>query len=148
MKIDVKNCPNCGASIEHKYNHQCPYCKTLFDFNVEKTKEINPKYMENVKIRAIERTLELDRIRIIFTGDYRPYSDVLEYGKDMATMIIDYESFIPKKVAYAISIPVRDFCEFDRIGNIEVIFEHLPFELDKREIYKALMEFRSNKYGW
>lgn len=148
MKAETQQCPNCGASVNHRYNHNCPYCRTFFNFNVEKVKEINPRYMENVKIRAIERMHEVDRIRIIFIGDYRPYSDVLEYGEDMATMIINYDSFIPKKVHYAISIPVRDFYEFEKKGNVEVIFEHLPFELDKREIYKALMEFRRNKYGW
>lgn len=148
MKAETQQCPNCGASVNHRYNHNCPYCGTFFNFNVEKVKEINPRYMENVKIRAIERMFEVDRIRIIFTGDYRPYNDVLEYGKDRTTMIIDYDSFIPKKVCYAISIPSRDFYEFERTGNIEVIFENLPFELDKEEICKGLMNFRRNKYGW
>ena len=148
MKVETQQCPNCGAPVNHRYNHSCPYCGTFFNFNIEKVKEINPRYMENVKIQAIERMFEVDRIRIIFTGDYRPYNDVLEYGKDRTTMIIDYDSFIPKKVCYAISIPSRDFYEFERTGNIEVIFENLPFELDKKEIYKGLMNFRRNKYGW
>ena len=27
------NCKNCGAPIEHTYNHKCPYCNSIFDFN-------------------------------------------------------------------------------------------------------------------
>lgn len=144
MKLEqMLNCPNCGAPIEHRYNHQCSYCKTFFDYRVEKTKEINPKYMINVKINGIEHIPFQDKILIHFIGDYQPYHEILEYSKDMTTMIMDYESFIPKKVCYAIAIPMRDFIEFDRTGNIYKIFEHLPFELDKQEIAKALFNFRN-----
>ena len=34
------NCKNCGSPIEHSYNHRCPYCNTLFDFN-EFTKNVS-----------------------------------------------------------------------------------------------------------
>lgn len=27
------NCKNCGAPIEHTYNHTCPYCHSICDFN-------------------------------------------------------------------------------------------------------------------
>ena len=49
--MNERKCKNCGAPIEHLYNHKCPYCHSFIDFNIEKTEEINPRYMYDVEVR-------------------------------------------------------------------------------------------------
>ena len=41
MNDILRKCPNCGASIEHNYNHKCPYCRTSLHMTDEKIRELN-----------------------------------------------------------------------------------------------------------
>ncbi len=35
------NCPNCGAPIEHYYNHKCPYCNTFLKNTDNEVKDLS-----------------------------------------------------------------------------------------------------------
>ena len=50
-------CKNCGAPVEHSYNHRCPYCHAIFDFNVKlnEIEEVKIEDMRNVELVEIER---------------------------------------------------------------------------------------------
>lgn len=48
--IVARKCPNCDAPLEHNYNHKCSYCGAFIDLGVNETKEIDPRYMTNVKV--------------------------------------------------------------------------------------------------
>lgn len=140
------NCPNCGAVIEHRYNHQCPYCKTFFDYRVERTEEINPRYLQNVKLIGIERVpLELN-FMLLFEGDYVKWQEAIEYGKENTTIILSSDDLKPKKVRYAIKIDYENLRNMQR-GNLDFIFNILPFEIDKHQFIEAMIKFNMGRWN-
>lgn len=126
MNLKETNCPNCGAPIEHRYNHKCLYCGTFFDYRVERTEEINPRYMRDVKLIEIERCIDRHALRLIFEGTYLKVAEALEYGRNNTVFRVDVEALTPKRVFYSIMVDMIDFQRHD----IENIFKYLPFELD------------------
>lgn len=138
--MEVKNCPNCGAAIQHKYNHNCPYCGTFFDFRIKQTEEINPRYLTNVELKRIEREYCSDRFVFVFTGDYVKWQECLEYGKNNTTIVLSTDDIKPKKICYAIAF---DFWEMDelRMNNFEPLFKILPFEIDPRKFIEAIVKY-------
>ena len=143
MNKERTNCRNCGAPIEHRYNHQCPYCDTFFDYRVEKTKEIDPKYMTNVKVIAIERSPIRYAIKVMFEGDYKPYFQALEYGKSSNVFVVDRNELIGQKVRFMVEVPYDEL--ISKEFNPEHIMRYLPFEMDKEEILKALWEYKKER---
>lgn len=141
---DKTNCPNCGASIQHIYNHQCPYCKTLLDFGIKQTEEIDPRYMYDVEFYGGERDIIQDRMILKFKGKYMPFSTPLEYTN--GAMVISAESIIPKDVRYAIAIPMRDYIEFMHNGRLEEFIKHLPFDIDIEKMLDAVMRYREERF--
>lgn len=133
------NCPNCGAPIEHRYNHQCSYCGTFFDYRVEKTKEINPRYMTNVKVKSIEKSYLKHNIQVLFEGDYRPFSQALEYGRQSDVFVFDAEEFKNQKVYFRVEVPIVELISSE--FNPSCILSCLPFEMDADVILEALWEF-------
>lgn len=104
------NCKNCGAPIEHSYNHRCPYCNTLFDFNEPEKNviEVKPEDLVNVELRSIERTPERDSIILVFSGYKCTMPKVYEYdGK--GTYISRMEQYInPPKCGFCIELPLYE----------------------------------------
>lgn len=143
---DKLNCPNCGAAIEHRYNHKCPYCKTFFDYRVERTEEINPRYLKNVKLIRFERIPESMDFVLIFEGDYVKWQEAIEYGKANTTIILNSDELMPKKIRYAIQIDYMQLREMQKY-NFDFIFNILPFEMDKEQFIEAMYEF-NQKGGW
>lgn len=141
---DITNCPNCGAPIKHKYNHKCPYCNTFFDYRVKKTEEINPRYLQNVKLIRFERVPTTLKFVLVFEGDYIKWQEAIEYGDGNKTIVLSSDDIIPKKIRYAIQISDKDLMNM-REGNLEFIYNILPFEIDKRQFIEAIFEFNR---GW
>lgn len=137
---EKKNCPNCGAPIEHVYNHQCPYCKTIHNFNVEEKEEINPRYLRNVKLVDVYHDHCSYSMILRFRGEYMPFSEVLEYSKGNTNMVIKAECTRPKDVNLSIRIDMADFMELSQRGNLERFLKYLPYEVDERSFVEALMK--------
>lgn len=134
------NCPNCGAVIEHRYNHNCPYCNTFIDYRVERTEEINPRYLQNVKLIRFER-IPLDyKFMMVFEGDYIKWQEAIEYGKGNTTIILSSDDIKPKKIRYAIQIDYKELREIQN-NTFEFLDNILPFEIDKRQFIEAMWEF-------
>ena len=143
---DKTNCPNCGAAIKHRYNHKCPYCGTFFDYRVERTEEINPRYLQNVKLIRFEKIpLSMDFV-LIFEGDYVKWQESIEYGKDNTTIVLSSDDLKPKKIRYAIRIDYKDLRDIQGY-DFDFIFRILPFEIDKQQFIEAMCEFNRNG-GW
>lgn len=140
-KMERTNCPNCGAPIEHRYNHNCSYCGTFFDYRtpIEETKKLNPKYFTNMKLVDIRRNIYTLGMEILFEGDYLPYSEPLEYNNRENMIVMKWEN--PLRVKYKIEINDFEFEEIYKTGNLEYIFEKLPFEVDYDQIAKLIVNF-------
>lgn len=134
------NCPNCGAPIEHRYNHKCSYCNTFFDYRVERTEEINPRYLKNVELKYVERVPMQDRIVLVFRGDYVKWQEAIEYGKQNTTIVLNTDDLKPKEVRYAIQLKYEEFMQLME-HNFKPLYDALPFEIDKYIFIKALSEF-------
>ena len=86
------NCKNCGAPIEHSYNHKCPFCGTLFDFNepIENIVEVKPEDLINIELKDI--SCEMPK--------------VFEYNSN-GVYISKVENYInPPKCGFCIEIPI------------------------------------------
>lgn len=141
----MNNCPNCGACIEHKYNHNCPYCGTLLDFRVPIKDEINPRYMQNVELKYIERIPEADGFMFVFVGDYIKWQEAIEYGNVdnfNTTIILSAEDIKPKKVCYGIRFSYRQIVNL-RMNDFRPLYEILPFGIEKEKFIEAIY-----KYDW
>ena len=118
------NCKNCGAPISHVYNHRCEYCGTMFDFRIEKTEEIDPKYMYDVEVREAYYEPWTDRTVIVFEGQYLKYSEALEYCDNSLIAKVSYDSTVPKRTFYCIALEDRLFHFYG--DNIGAIFDGFP----------------------
>lgn len=148
MTKDIKNynnCPNCGAPIEHKYNHQCPYCKTMLDMRVSETKEINPRYMKNVRLVRIEQQPEFDKAFLLFRGDYQYFPQILEYKKYSDAMIINFEDIKPFEVSFCIAIDNYDLYNMKIENVFKILSEYFPEELN---VYSVIEAIRNSKYKY
>lgn len=144
MKEDIKNCPNCGAPIEHRYNHQCRYCKTFFDYRIREVEEINPCYLKNLKVKCIEHEPFTGDIILIFKGDYVKWQEALEYSKNNTTILLSADDIKPKEINYAIHFDYFQFKELSE-NNFEPLYNALPFEIDKHIFMKAIYEFNERE---
>lgn len=136
---DKTNCPNCGAPIEHRYNHKCPYCNTFFDYRVEHIEEINPRYLKNVKLRYVEQVPYEDCFVLVFRGDYVKWQEAIEYGSKNTTIVLSTDDIKPKEINYAIKLNFKELMQI-RQSDFEPLFKKLPFEIDKYLFIKAIKE--------
>jgi len=143
---NYNNCPNCGAPIEHKYNHQCPYCKTMLDMRVRETKEINPRYMRNVKLIEIENDpVNFGMLRFLFRGDYQYFPQVLEYKKGSDAMVINFEDIKPFEVSFCIAMDIQDVYKKGTKRFFEILYRYFPKGLD---IYSVIEAIRNSRYKY
>lgn len=139
--MQTKQCPNCGAAIQHKYNHNCPYCRTFFDFRIKHTEEINPRYLTNVELKEIKRDHCSDKFVFVFTGDYVKWQESLEYGKNNTTIVLSADDIKPKKICYAIAFDFKEMANL-QMNNFEPLFKILPFEMDIRKFIEAIIRYK------
>lgn len=139
-----RNCKNCGAPLEHSYNHKCNYCGTLFDFNEpeENTITIKPEDLVDVKIRDISRNPLSYSLILVFTGYKLPMPKIYEYnGKD--TYISKVEEYInPPKASFLLEIPLF---EMDKNGMDYLIWRIETCGLRPREIENIKMQLHEQQ---
>lgn len=146
--MNERKCKNCGASIEHLYNHKCPYCRCFIDFNITQTEDINPRYLYDVEVRNIEFEPFSNKMVMYFKGKYLKASECLEYTNGNTLMRIDYQSTQPKDVMCAISFEKRDFEQLICEKNIYKFMEHFPFEIDKHKLIEAFTKYMRKERMW
>ena len=108
-----RNCKNCGSPLEHSYNHKCPYCGTLYDFNESEHIEVKPEDLVNVRLRNITRMPYTDSIILTFDGYKCEMPKVYEYdGK--STYVSKVQAYInPPKCGFCIELPM---CDIEKHG--------------------------------
>ena len=92
--MEQRNCKNCGAPLQHSYNHKCKYCGTLFDFNEpqEETVELHSYDMVNLKYRGIEEDFITHSLLMKFEGLKIEAPKIYEYNGN--------EHFVSKAINY------------------------------------------------
>ena len=124
----IKKCPNCGAAIEHNYNHKCPYCRSYLHITDEEIKKLN-----NVDIRIKDVEIERSPIRrtilITLRGMSIPKTHWYEEGNTDIGEIVISGSDNWKQIGYRIEIPIEDFYESYYSGHFENILEKVEASL-------------------
>lgn len=107
--MQTYKCPNCGAPVEHSYNHQCEYCGTLFDFNEpkEKTIKISPQDLVNIELRDITLNPRTLSVILLFDGYKLEMPKVYEYNDKASYFVSKVETYInPPKCGFCIELPL------------------------------------------
>lgn len=103
-----RNCKNCGAPLEHSYNHKCKYCGTLYDFNEpkEKTIKITPQDLINIELREIIRLPFTENYVLVFSGYKVSMPKIYEVNDNNYTSQVE-EYVNPPKCIFCIEIPIE-----------------------------------------
>lgn len=136
------NCKNCGAPVEHSYNHKCPYCHSLLDFNepIENTIECKPEDLVNIELREIQRIPGKDLIILIFSGYKCVMPKIFEYdGKSKyISSVIEYRN--PPKCGFCIELSRMEIEKYGLSYILHCIHSSgvrlSEFEKLRKEIYK------------
>lgn len=121
----VKKCPNCGASIEHNYNHKCPYCRTDLYMTDEEIKKINNCDIKVDKVDIERNPLRLGFIVTIY-GWSTPKFHYLEEFNDNNFIVSGSE--IGKRLGYRMEIPMEIlYKDFEKLP--EYICSCIPLQL-------------------
>ena len=141
------NCKNCGAPIEHTYNHQCPYCKSILDFNEpeEKTVQFKIEDMVNIEFRNYEIVPYEDAIRLYFSGFKLEQPKIYEFnGED--TCVSKMEQYInPPKAGFCIQV---SRIELEKYG-ISAIMRYLYHcNLKPREFERLEEQIKEKMWEW
>lgn len=132
------NCKNCGAPLEHSYNHKCPYCNTLFDFNVpiEKTIKVKAEDLIDLELVDYEFSPVNYSIILLFSGYKCPMPKIYEYDVKEDIYVSNIENYInPPKCGFCIELPI---CEIREKG-----FDYIMFMIENTGIrYNELGKIR------
>lgn len=103
-----RKCKNCGAPLEHSYNHKCEYCGTLYDFNEpkEKTIKITPQDLINIELREIIRQPLTRNYVLVFSGYKVSMPKIYEVNDNNYTSQVE-EYVNPPKCGFCIEIPIE-----------------------------------------
>lgn len=139
-----RNCKNCGAPIQHSYNHKCPYCATLIDFNEPKEKTVECKPEQLINLDLID--IDLNPISLDFIFKFTGYKleDSIIYEVNGNTFISKYEEYInPPKCYFVIAISELAIRKY----GISII-EHQSYNSGIRyeEIYKLILQIKDKRY--
>lgn len=120
-----KKCPNCGAEIEHNYNHKCPYCRTYLHITDDKIKKIN-----NCDIRVDKIEVEGNPIRygyiVTIRGFSTPKLHYLEEFNDNSYILSGDDIAVP--IGYKIEVPMEIiYNDFEKLA--EYIYNSIPPQL-------------------
>ena len=118
-----RNCKNCGSPLEHSYNHRCPYCGTLYDFNEpeENIVKCKPEDLIEVQLRDVELMPMTDSIILMFSGYKCEMPKVYEVDENIYTSRI--ERYInPPKCGFCIELPRTELEKYGMSYVIERIY--------------------------
>lgn len=142
-----RNCKNCGAPIEHSYNHHCKYCGTLIDFNEpeEKTIKVDPRDLVNLELREIVREPIRNNYIFYFTGYKLQKPKVYEVNDIYISKVEEYVN--PPKCSFCIELNKREVDDL-QLPYIEHVLACAG--IDYREIEKLKYQIVDKCYifGW
>lgn len=104
------NCKNCGAPVEHSYNHKCPYCSSILDFNAptEDIVEVKPEDLIDIELRDTTIDPINNSMIFIFSGYKCAMPKVYEYNGNN-TYVSSVENYKnPIKCGFLIEISIPD----------------------------------------
>lgn len=144
-QIEQRYCKNCGSPLQHSYNHQCPYCKTLYDFNApqEQVVEVKPEDLVDVELKWIEQGFLHNSLILMFDGYKCPMPKVYEYNDEDNIYISQCENYInPPKCGFCIEIPIH---EIEKYGIDYVFHRIMTTGLRYNELKKVRDQIFSNR---
>jgi hypothetical protein len=146
--MEQRNCKNCGAPIEHSYNHRCKYCDTLIDFNEPEmnTIQVDPKDLVNLELREIMRRPETNRYVFIFSGYKLQKPKVFEV--ENGVYVSKVETYVnPPKCSFCIELNKKEVDDY-QLPYIENALACAG--IDYREIEKLRQQIidKSYMFGW
>lgn len=121
--MEQRHCKNCGSPLQHSYNHQCPYCHTLYDFNEpqEQVVEVKPEDLVDVKLRSVERGYLQNTLIIKFDGYKCPMPKVYEYNDKDNSYLSKSEVYInPPKCGFCVELDINELEKYglDYVSHI------------------------------
>jgi len=120
------NCKNCGAPVEHLYNHKCPYCDSLLDFNLDKEDTEKIDWHNVARIEFIDSYREIISFVRVFKFKCTQYSPIefIETSNNYSLAKMPQN----KDFYFAIGIDEADFYHFnDRLDCIrQILFAKIP----------------------
>ena len=143
--MEQRFCKNCGSPLEHSYNHKCPYCKTLYDFNEpqEQVVDVKPEDLVDVKLRSVERGYLKNTIILIFDGYKCPMPKVYEYNDKDNIYVSQSENYInPPKCGFCIEL---DIFELEKYGLDYVFHRTMATGIRYNELDKIKAQIFSNE---
>ena len=148
--MEQRNCKNCGSPLEHSYNHKCPYCGTLYDFNEPNYIEVKPEDLINVELKDISMGYLKNTLIFLFSGFKCEKPKIFEYNSNNGTYVSNTIKYInPPKCGFCMEIPIY---EIERYATIDYIMNRLeclgvrPYELGKLKQDIQIKLF--NYMGW
>lgn len=110
-----KNCPNCGAVIEHIYSHKCPYCNTLLNSeNVGTRQDINLRNVHNIELISIQITPRTYDLYLIFKGIESDIKPMFEVSNNKAVLFNKVQD-----VKFGLAIPIEELRNYNIFQLIE-----------------------------
>lgn len=139
--MEIKKCPNCGASIQHNYNHKCSYCGTQLNMTNDEIKKL-----ENCDIRIEDIDIERNPIRYGFIVTVRGWSTpkfhYLEEFTDNGYIVSG--SDIGKRIGYRFEVPMEMIYN-EAIHLPEFIYNSIPPQMlngyNEEKIMDKCMEY-------
>lgn len=148
--MTIKNEPNyyhckvCGANIEHLYNHRCPYCRTLLDFNenIEKTINIKPEELIDIELRDVQYHPEYRILVLVFSG-YKVATPKIYEVQDNNTFVSTAEVYVnPPKGAFCIQLKID---ELEKYGISYILHYLESLDVRPREIWKIRQQLEKDR---
>ena len=147
MNSVLKKCPNCGANIEHNYNHKCPYCRTALHVTNEQIKTINNCDIKIDRVE-IERNPIANGFLVTVRGWSTPKFHYLEELNDNNFVVSGNDVGVP--IGYRMEIPAEIL--YDNFIKLpEYIYSCIPPQLcngyNEDKIVSECLDFFLNRSG-
>lgn len=146
--MEQRNCKNCGAALEHSYNHKCPYCGTLFDFNIpeDKVAKINYEELFDCVLEKVYFEPQFRGFKFIFTGYIIKKPRILEYdgNRDIFSEVVDWGE-PPKRAGFMFTISLKDL---EQHGLDVILYKLESCGINHKEIESIMKQILENeKFG-
>lgn len=135
-------CKSCGASVKHTYNHHCPYCGTLLDFNTDdEPLEINFEDIVDVEFMECYEDFIDNSIVLYFKGMQIEKPKMYEIDENIQ---VSPTIFKPKKCICAIKIEDYELNKYKDSYFKHLLYSHFS-RLRNEELQKLITEIFTDK---
>ena len=143
-----RNCKNCGAPIQHSYNHKCPYCDTLYDFNepTDNVVEVKPEDLYDIHLVDVYKTpIRVFATVFVFHGYKLDKPKVYEYNGNNV-YITKAENYVnPPRCGICIEI---DDSELNKYGANAILMRLKASGVRPWEIENIEKELYAKNFEW